>query len=209
MFRVFKRLGLVKKTIVFVALVCYVLACYAVVPSIPLPESKAFQLVPCDQSEIPENYYNMEVPHISHEMMELFDLSEIPNNYYDADVPHPSHSLMELLYFISEIKYPHAYEEHVFDCSESAAFLEWYLENHGYDAVIVVGTNENQNVHAWVRVKNLTNASGCAATIDIDRHKDSTYFALPGFSFNADKTHYDDIFAACKAYGQCSEWNWW
>ena len=198
-----------KKTILICVFICYALVCYFAVPAIPLPESKAFQLVPCDQSEIPENYYNMEVPHSSHEMMELFDLSEIPNNYYDADVPHPSHSLMELLYFISEIKYPHAYEEHVFDCSESAAFLEWYLENHGYDAVIVVGTNENQNVHAWVEVRNLTNASGYPATIDIDRHKDSTYFSLVRFYYNVDRTYYEDIYEVCEARFQFNEWDWW
>ena len=198
-----------KKILLFAALICYVLVCYAVVPAIPLPESKAFQLVPCDQSEIRENYYDAEGLHSQQSLMELFDLSEIPNNYYDAEVPHPPHSLIDLLYFISEIKYPQVYEEHIFDCSESAAFLEWYLENHGYDAVIVVGTDENQKGHAWVEVRNLTNASGYPATMELDRHIDSTYFSLAGFYYNVDRTYYDDIYDACEAYGHSSEWNWW
>jgi len=46
------------------------------------------------------------------------------------------------------------YEEGVFDCSEMSAYLEWYLENRGWHAVIIAGESPfSQNPHTWILVE--------------------------------------------------------
>ena len=46
------------------------------------------------------------------------------------------------------------YEEGVFDCSEMSAYLEWYLENEGWNTIIVVGDSPfGPGFHAWLLVE--------------------------------------------------------
>jgi len=46
------------------------------------------------------------------------------------------------------------YEENVFDCSEMSAYLEWYLENEGWNTKIVVGDSPfGTEYHAWLLVE--------------------------------------------------------
>jgi len=46
------------------------------------------------------------------------------------------------------------YEEGVFDCSEMSAYLEWYLENEGWNTLIVVGDSPSgSGYHAWLLVE--------------------------------------------------------
>jgi len=46
------------------------------------------------------------------------------------------------------------YEENVFDCSEMSAYLEWYLENEGWNTIIVIGDAPfDTGYHAWLLVE--------------------------------------------------------
>jgi len=46
------------------------------------------------------------------------------------------------------------YEEGLFDCSEMSAYLEWYLENEGWHAIIVAGDSPfGSGYHAWLSVE--------------------------------------------------------
>jgi len=46
------------------------------------------------------------------------------------------------------------YEKGVFDCSEMSAYIEWHLENEGWDAIIVIGdTPFDSGYHAWLLVE--------------------------------------------------------
>ena len=49
------------------------------------------------------------------------------------------------------------YEEGVFDCSEMSAYLEWYLENEGWNAIIIAGDSPfGSGYHAWLLVETST-----------------------------------------------------
>jgi hypothetical protein len=52
------------------------------------------------------------------------------------------------------LEWAQPYEEGVFDCTEMAAYLERYLENHGWHAKIVVGDAPfGSGGHAWLLVE--------------------------------------------------------
>lgn len=55
---------------------------------------------------------------------------------------------------ISGRKWLRSYQEGVFDCSEMSAYLEWYLENEGWNAKIVIGDSPfSSGKHAWLLVE--------------------------------------------------------
>ena len=77
----------------------------------------------------------------------------VPPNYY---TPHNTiKTFGDLVYFIDDFEYPRKLNWDnpfdIFDCSESSAYLEYKLENSGFDAAIVI-----DNQHAWVVVRNIT-----------------------------------------------------
>jgi len=52
------------------------------------------------------------------------------------------------------LEWLHPYQEGVFDCSEMTAYLEWHLENEGWNAIIVAGdTPFDSGRHAWLLVE--------------------------------------------------------
>jgi hypothetical protein len=52
------------------------------------------------------------------------------------------------------LEWLHPYEENVFDCSEMSAYLEWHLENEGWNALIVAGEAPwDGGGHAWLLVE--------------------------------------------------------
>ena len=73
----------------------------------------------------------------------------IPEPYYTGS-RNPNLTFLDLLDVCLNETMPHEYEKDVFDCSEEAAYMEWYLESHGFDTVI--GMNEDQS-HAYVVVR--------------------------------------------------------
>jgi|GEM_PF-7082022 len=51
-------------------------------------------------------------------------------------------------------KWLRSYQEGVFDCSEMSAYLEWYLENEGWNVDIVIGVSPfGSGRHAWLLVE--------------------------------------------------------
>jgi len=52
------------------------------------------------------------------------------------------------------LEWLHPYQEDVFDCSEMSAYIEWHLENEGWNAVLVIGdTPFDSGYHAWLLVE--------------------------------------------------------
>ncbi len=55
---------------------------------------------------------------------------------------------------LSTLIWIHDYEENVFDCSEMSAYMEWHLENQGWNSIIVVGDSPfSSGRHAWLLVE--------------------------------------------------------
>lgn len=55
------------------------------------------------------------------------------------------------------LEWTEPYQEGVFDCSEMSACLEWYLENAGWNASIVLGDAPfGEGYHAWLLVETST-----------------------------------------------------
>jgi len=77
---------------------------------------------------------------------------EIPDPYYHPEPCDPT--LLNLIFAIPDELPP--YQEDVWDCSNMAAYLEWLLENKGFNTSIVLsiyfpGLGPDE-CHAWVAV---------------------------------------------------------
>jgi len=82
------------------------------------------------------------------ESLSISERYGIPELYY-LDVGGRGKNISELREVLKEIKYPHGYEECVFDCSEMSSYAEWFLENKGFNTSILA--NETWG-HAWISV---------------------------------------------------------
>jgi hypothetical protein len=59
---------------------------------------------------------------------------------------------------LTGLEWLHPYQEDVFDCSEMSAYLEWHLENDGWNVVICAGDSPFGNGHhAWLLVETSDN----------------------------------------------------
>ena len=144
----------------------------------------------------------------------IFDpVREIPDPYYQ-DPGHNVTNRSELIHVLPRLT--GAYQEDYFDCSEMSAFMEWYLEGHGVDTVIVTGErNQSHNIstggfeyekgagdHAWI----IANVSGERFLIE------STLARVVPKSLEryylADKT-YNDIYDAVRSSRSVEEYDWW
>lgn len=83
----------------------------------------------------------------------------VPNGYYGKTYNNYENSISGLSNFLNYgFSLPVSYNLHVFDCSESAAYLEWSLEKYGFDAYICAGQapwvdSSVSSGHAWIIVK--------------------------------------------------------
>jgi len=144
----------------------------------------------------------------------IFDpVRDIPDPYY-RDTGHNVADRPELIQILPLLK--DTYQEDYFDCSEMSAFIEWYLEGHGVDTVIVTGErNQPHNIsaggfeyekgagdHAWI----ISNVSGERVLIEptlarvVPKSLERHYFA--------DKT-YNDIYDAVGSSRSVVEYDWW
>ncbi len=144
----------------------------------------------------------------------IFDpVHDIPDPYY-RDAGHNVTSISELIHILPLLK--DTYQEDYFDCSEMSAFMEWYLEGHGVDTVIVTGERDQpHNIsargfeyekgagdHAWI----ISNVSGERVLIEptlarvVPKSLERYYFA--------DKT-YNDIYDAVGSSRSVEEYDWW
>ncbi|MEA1966430.1 MAG: CAP domain-containing protein [Euryarchaeota archaeon] len=144
----------------------------------------------------------------------IFDpVRDIPDPYY-RDTGHNVADRSELIHILP--LFMDTYQEDYFDCSEMSAFIEWYLEGHGVDTVIVTGErNQPHNIsvggfeyekgagdHAWI----ISNVSGGRVLIEptlarvVPKSLERYYFA--------DKT-YNDIYDAVGSSRSVVEYDWW
>lgn len=160
---------------------------------------------------------------------QLDQYEKVPHAYYyRSSFLHHSNTYEELCQFLTyEFKIPRDYELGIFDCSESAAYLEWALETAGFDARIVVGPtpwNPASGYHAWV----IAYPEGYRVAIE-PTALSGEYILLelltgrtPGIIYGNDPViscwqnyyeGYDDqfknIYIAIGNSGRLEEWNWW
>ena len=157
------------------------------------------------------------------------EYESVPNSYYSTGTfKHYENTFEELGRFLaSDFKLPRDYELNVFDCSESAAYLEWALENAGFWAEIVVGPDPSGEAgidHAWViaYTSDYKVAIEATALTTKDRYASLSWGRAPGVIYgednlidywenyyeNYDKT-FKNIYAAIRQFGTGQEWNWW
>ena len=74
----------------------------------------------------------------------IIEKNGIPEPYYQE--VEKKESINELIETLKEIKHPHEYEATVFDCSEMSSYTEWFLENRGFDTMILANDSWG---HAW------------------------------------------------------------
>ena len=153
---------------------------------------------------------------------------KVPNSYYSSSAfrRHPN-TLNDLFSFLAlEFVLPTAYKANVFDCSESAAYLEWALENAGFDAKIAIGPSPTKptEYHAWI----IAYPQGYQVAIEATALTgEFTLLQLlagrvPGIIFSDDpqfpqwrKYYYgydrlfQNVYYAIRNYMSVEEWNWW
>lgn len=158
----------------------------------------------------------------------LEQYEKVPHAYYSTGAfPYHANTYEELEWFlIFEFESPRGYELNVFDCSESAAYLEWALETAGFDAQIAVGRAPfNPNIgHAWV----IAYPKGYRVAIEataltgeynllylfIGRVRGIVYrddLLIPGWKdyYEGYDHLFENIYYAIRNYGTLEEWNWW
>jgi hypothetical protein len=145
----------------------------------------------------------------------IFDpIRNIPDPYYRDTGPNVTNR-SELIHILPLLT--GTYQEDYFDCSEMSAFMEWYLEGHGVDTVIVAGErNQPHNIstrgfeyekgagdHAWI----VANISGERVLIEptlaciVPKSLEKYYLA--------DDKPYNDIYDAVSASRSVEEYDWW
>lgn len=162
------------------------------------------------------------------DLQRLLDQYEkVPHSYYSTSpFSHHLNTRGEFFKFLtSEFILPRGYEENVFDCSESAAYVEWALENAGFDAYIAVGPtpwDPTSGYHAWVIVdfieygeKYRVAIEATALTGGYHGPSGTTLFQnIPSVVVgNNYYEGYDDtfqnIYQAIRQRVSVEEWNWW
>jgi len=148
------------------------------------------------------------------------DEKGIPVGYYKASGFLSGGTYAELATVLDKVKsrLSHRYTQNVFDCSESSAYVEWALEQAGYDARIVVGPSPDNAFqhHAWVIVYTRDNH-----TIALE----ATYITSPYLSngpaiipldhphaeiyYHGYERMFNDIYAAARRSRSVEEWDWW
>ncbi len=76
--------------------------------------------------------------------------------YYAPKVKPQSFGVDKLDQYLANYKWPLGkYQLNVFDCSEMAAYLEWRLENEGFNTLIATGKSPDGKAtkHAWLMVE--------------------------------------------------------
>ncbi|MDH5365071.1 MAG: hypothetical protein OEW82_07970 [Dehalococcoidia bacterium] len=162
----------------------------------------------------------------------LQEYEKLPEDYYSIRAfPNRPNTYSELCRFLQlEAVLPRDCEPGVFDCGESSAYLEWALENAGFDAYIAVGRipwypEPRAGYHVWVIV--YTNdeyevaIESMALTGEYKASQLSTLTA-PGIiawndplvfgwrNYYEGYNHlFENIYQAIRYAGTAQEWNWW
>jgi len=159
----------------------------------------------------------------------LDQYEQVPHDYYYSGAfGYHSNTYADLCDFLDyEFAPTRSYDADVFDCSESSAYLEWALENAGFDAQIAVGPtpwDQNSGYHAWVIVNTKEHQVAIEATAltGWDKFFSIFLFRTPGIVYSDDwlvpgwQNYYDgydrlyeNIYKAVRHNRSTEEWNWW
>jgi hypothetical protein len=157
----------------------------------------------------------------------LQQYEKVPDGYYSTTrFPYHSNTIEGLSDFlVNDFRLPTGYRLNIFDCSESAAYLEWALDTAGFDARIATGKcpwNPSLGYHSWVLAflgteeyvaiepTALTWTGSYIAWL-IGRVPGAVYTDDPAwrnYNYNYDYL-FDNIYLAIKHTGSTEEWNWW
>ena len=179
-------------------------------------------------TELQSSYNRLEAENANLQSL-LEQYEEVPHAYYSTTAfVHHSNTYTELCRFLnSEFVLPKSYELNIFDCSESAAYLEYALENAGFTAQIAVGPtpwDRSSGHHAWViaYTEEYRVAIEATALTGVDKFFDFLLSRTPGVVYSNDslvsgwQNYYDgydhlfqNIFEAIRYYGTTEQWNWW
>ena len=96
------------------------------------------------------------------------------------------------------------YQEGVFDCSEMSAYLEWYLENEGWHAKIVVGDSPSGRRHAWLLVETSEGKYMPVESTSIG----VVWWSDPNFDNYFNYDHSFETIQEALAYNE-SDFDWW
>lgn len=179
-------------------------------------------------SELQISYSKLESE--NKDLKRLLDQYEkVPHSYYSTvEFTHHSNTYEELCQFLSfEFVLPRGYKLNVFDCSESAAYLECALETAGFDARIAIGPtpwDPTSGYHAWVIAYPEGYRVAIEATALSGEYSLLSLFSLrtPGIVYGDDSLipgwdnyyeGYDNLFQniyhAIRHYVSVEQWNWW
>ena len=151
----------------------------------------------------------------------LKQYESVPHGYYSTRIfPYHRNTLEELCIFLEyEFRLPTGYRAGIFDCSESAAYVEWALENSGFSARIAVGPApwDPNGYHAWVLVYFPEGRIALEPTL-LTGGTYSTNFGLVGWEdpiihewrnyYEGYDGLFENIYLAIRGLSRW-EWNWW
>lgn len=121
---------------------------------------------------------------------------QVPHGYYSTNFfPDNDPTLNNLKNFLSTLKI-HRYERGIFDCSEISAYVEWALEDAGFDTYICLGDD-----HAW----NMVKVEGATYYVDASSGTPVITKKPPEKIVKTFKNIYD----AVDYFGSVEQWDWW
>lgn len=189
--------------------------------------SSEFTLLQGSMSQLESIYRELQAENEGLEAL-LREYERVPHGYYSIDAfSHHSNTYEELCNFLTwEFALPRGYKVGVFDCSESAAYLEWALETAGFDADIIVGDTpwDTSSRHAWVIAHPKGYRVAIEATALTGEYKflQLFLFQVPGVVYKNDplvpgwENYYEgydgvygNIYQAIHSWRSTDEWNWW
>jgi len=158
----------------------------------------------------------------------LEQYEKVPHSYYSIGTfSRRANTYEELESFLTrDFELPRSYERDVFDCTESSAYLEWALENAGFDARIANGPTpwDPSDYHAWVIVYTTDGEVAIEATELTGESKLHNLFLgrTPGIVNEDDPLIpywedyyegydylYKNIYECIRECEGIEEWNWW
>ena len=130
-----------------------------------------------------------------------------PEGYYNYHgFGKHENTLEELKEFLKSFTIPHDFEAVTFDCSECSAYVEWALQNAGFDAYIAF--NEH---HAWIMV-NTSDAGWIAieaTNLARNNRKELSSLFLSKEKYYNPEHLSPDIYDAIRYSHSIDEFDWW
>ena len=157
---------------------------------------------------------------------------EVPYDYYETNSFNDHDNRLDELesFLAQEFRSPEGSKKREWDCSESSAYVEWVLEDAGFDAWIAVGRapwNPDLGYHAWVILYTDEHSGTGVYVIEPTALTGGLAPALqyllsreaPGLIYRDDQyeegyylgyeKRYKNIYWAIRDSGNVAEWDWW